>query len=125
MKLHQNKLAQELFVSITVLFLLLLLTDTIMIGMGSTLKMLFIAFLSIAIFAFLIVFWRDKSALDEREQYHNYIASKTAFMTGSLSLVLVLILQYFSFSLPHWPAWVLGIMIFSKILAFQWSEKRN
>jgi len=125
MNLSKNKFVQEVSISLIVLFLLLLLTDTVMIGMDSSIKMLLTATLSVAVFLFVLVFWRETAVQDERERYHSYIASKVAFLAGSISLVVVLILQYYSFSTSHWPAWVLGTMIFSKILAFQWSERRK
>jgi hypothetical protein len=87
--------------------------NMILLGMLATILVLF------ALFASFIL--REKS-VDERDNQHRTLAGRNAFLTGSATLILGIILEGYTHTVDAWLVITLIIMIVTKISTRIWSD---
>jgi len=71
--------------------------------------------LIVVFFVFASFVWRE-NARDEREGLHKMMAGRIAFLAGTATLVIAIIIQSFRHELDFWLVLTLGIMILAKII---------
>ena len=112
-------MASKLFhigVTIILVILLGLLSDSFMFWMPEKAQMLILL-----VVAVLVCIWTGfvmyEEAKDEREIVHKMEAGRIAYLSGITTLVVALIIQGFNHSIDPWITAVLGVMIVSKLIA--------
>lgn len=83
-------------------------------------SMLACALVLFAIFASFIL--REKS-IDERDDQHRTLAGRNAFLAGSATLILGIIVQGYSHAVDEWLVIALIVMIVTKIGTRIWSDR--
>ena len=83
-------------------------------------SMLAVILVLFAIFASFIL--REK-AVDERDDQHKALAGRNAFLAGSATLILGIIVQGYSHAVDEWLVLALIIMIVTKIGTRMWSDR--
>lgn len=112
----KNNFLQEVFISMTLMVLLVLFLNPFGFWMPNTLLVMMIAGLIVVFALFASFIWRE-SARDERESFHKMMAGKFAFLAGMGGLIVGIIVQSLQHALDGWLVGILGIMIFAKIIA--------
>ncbi len=64
---------------------------------------------------FAALVWRE-NARDERESLHKMIAGRAAFLAGTITLVIGIVVQTFQHRVDPWLTIVLSVMVLAKIL---------
>ena len=113
----------EVFISIVLIVLLALFLNPFSWFMPSMLVMTLLAVLLIAFFIFAAFVWREKAG-DEREQTHQMLAGRVAFLVGSGVLVLGIIIQEYQHALDPWLVYTLGAMILAKVGTLLYGRKK-
>lgn len=83
-------------------------------------SMLAIALVLFAIFASFVL--REKS-IDERDDQHRTLAGRNAFLAGSATLILGIIVQGYSHAVDPWLVVALIVMVVTKIGTRMWSDR--
>lgn len=83
-------------------------------------SMLAIALVLFGVFASFIL--REKS-IDERDDQHRTLAGRNAFLAGSATLILGIIVQGYSHAVDPWLVVALIVMVVAKIGTRIWSDK--
>lgn len=65
---------------------------------------------------------REKS-IDERDDQHKVLAGRNAFLAGSASLILGIIVQGYTHSVDEWLVITLIVMVIAKIATRIWSDR--
>lgn len=113
MKKYKQLLDIILLLGLATIALLAIAPKTLV--MPSSLQMLILAIVLGLVATFLVLFWREQPD-DEREIQNQALASRTAYVVGSLVLITALIIQSFYHNLdPAVPITLLA-MIATKIL---------
>jgi cobalamin synthase len=113
MKKYKQLLDVILLFGLTIIALLAIAPKTFV--MPTSLQMLILALVLGLIATFLVFLWREQPA-DEREMQNQALASRLAYIVGSLVLIAALIIQSFSHSIdPAIPIALLA-MIATKII---------
>ena len=87
--------------------------------------MMSLAVLFLVMFSIFAVFvWREKAA-DEREQFHNMLAGRAAFLIGSGVLSFALVAQSINHTTDPWIALALGAMILTKLCGIIWARNKQ
>lgn len=111
----KNNFLQEIFISSALIVLLLLFLNPFGFWMPNTFLIMMVVGL-IVVFALSASFiWRE-NVKDEREALHRFMASRIAYLTGAGGLVIGIIVQSFQHNLDGWLVFILGVMIFAKII---------
>ena len=119
----KNNLLQEIFVSLILIILLVLLFNPFDFWMPSALLMMIVASF-VAIFGSFVSFvWRENSK-DERESLHKSIAGRAAFLAGASVLVAATVVQSFNHAIDPWIVTALGIMILAKTIGLMYSRAK-
>lgn len=119
----KNNILPEIIIPIVLIVLLILLLDPFMVLMPSTLQMLILVLILIIFSSFSLFIWKEKSH-DEREELHKNIASRFAYISGSLVLVLGITFQSLNHSLDPWLLIALIIMILAKIIGSIYAKNK-
>lgn len=119
----KNNLVHSLFV-ITVIALLVLLTDSFMYWMPPTaiVTVVFMAVIGLGVWTGFII---KEKATDEREATHRMLSGRIAYLSGLGVLTAGLVVQGFQHHVDPWVAAALGVMIVSKLLANIYLEKNR
>jgi len=121
----QNKIfLSELIVSVILIILLLLLLNPFGFWMPNTLLMMMTAGLVVVFAIYVNFFWKE-NARDEREGFHKMIAGRIAFLAGTGTLVVGIIIQSFQHNLDFWLVATLSIMIIAKIIGRIYSQVKH
>lgn len=112
----KNKLLAETLVSLALIILMVSFLDPWQLWMPSQLAMMFLLFLIILYVIFAIFVWREKSQ-DERETLHKLMASRTAWLVGSLVLIVGLVVQALRHEIDPWILYALLAMVLAKSLS--------
>lgn len=83
-------------------------------------SMLACALVLFAVFASFIL--REKS-VDERDDQHRTLAGRNAFLAGSATLILGIIVQGYSHAVDEWLVVALIVMVVTKIGTRIWSDR--
>ena len=111
----------ELIISSVFIILLVLLLNPFGFFMPTTLLMMMLTGL-VVVFAVYASFFFKETALDEREGLHKMLAGRVAFLAGTGTLVVGIIVQSFQHNLDFWLVATLGIMIIAKIIGRIYSQ---
>lgn len=113
MKRYKQLLDIVLLLGLSLLAALAISPDTL--GMPSSLQMIILISVLGLIATFLVVFWREQPD-DEREMQNQAVASRTAYLVGSLTLIVALIVQSLQHTLDPAIPLTLLTMIATKIV---------
>lgn len=111
----KNNFLQEIFVSATLVVLLVLFLNPFDFWMPNALLMMMVFGLVIVFAIFSSFIWKEY-AKDEREILHRMLAGRTAYLAGTGVLVLGIIIQSFRHELDPWLVFALDIMILAKTI---------
>ena len=111
----KNNFLQEIIVSMVLIVLLILFLNPFELWMPPVLLMMMMLGLVVVFALFASFIWRENSR-DEREGLHKMMAGRIAFLAGTASLVIGIIVQSFSHKLDFWLVVTLGTMILAKII---------
>ena len=120
----KNNFLQEVSVSLVLIILLVLLLNPFNFWMPTSVLMAMLVWL-IVIFALFASFVWKEFAKDERELLHRMIAGRVAYLVGTGTLVLAIIVQCFSHNLDPWLVFALVLMILAKIFGIIYSRTKN
>lgn len=120
----KNKFLPEITVSIILIVLLILLLDPFMYFMPTPMQLIIVAFVLIIFSSFAAFVWKEK-ARDEREELHINIASRFAYLSGTVILIIGIIYQIFSHSLDRWLVLALITMIIAKIIGSLYANSKH
>lgn len=113
MKKYKSLLDIVLLLGLSVLALLAIAPKALV--MPTSLQMLILAIVLGLIAAFLVLLWREQPD-DEREMQNQALASRLAYIVGSLALIAALIIQSLNHSLDPAIPVALLLMIATKII---------
>jgi uncharacterized membrane protein len=91
--------------------------------MPSKANMMLVAALAVLFIVFASFVWREK-AVDERESLHKHIAARFAYLAGTSTLVIGVIMQSFQHMVDNWLVITLGVMILAKAVGFLYARKK-
>lgn len=120
----KNNLLQEISVSVVLIVLLILFLNPFELWMPPVLLMMMVLGLVVVFSIFASFIWRENSR-DEREGLHKMMAGRFAFLAGTASLVIGIIIQSFKHELDFWLVFTLGIMILAKIAGLIYSRAKH
>lgn len=112
MKKYKLLIDLILVIGLVILALLAIAPDAFV--MPSSLQMLILASVSGLIATFLVLFWRERPE-DEREMQNQALASRSAYIVGSIVLIIALVVQSLSHTLDSAIPIALLAMITTKI----------
>ena len=119
----KNNFLQEIIISSTLIILLILFLNPFNFWMPSILLMMMVLGLVVMFGMFASFIWRENSR-DEREGLHKMMAGRIAFLAGTASLVIGIIVQSFRHELDFWLVFTLGVMVLAKIVGLIYSRAR-
>ena len=117
----KNNYLQEIFISLALVVLLVLLLNPFDFWMPSAFLMMLVAGLVAIFVSFVSFVWRE-NAKDERESLHKSIAGRTAFLAGASVLVAAIVVHSFNHTLDPWLVIALGVMILTKIIGLMYGR---
>ena len=120
----KSNLRQELSVSVVLIVLLILFLNPFGFWMPNALLLMMVCGLVLVFTIFAVFIWRE-NARDEREGLHKMMAGRIAFLAGTASLVIGIIVQSFRHELDFWLVLTLGIMILAKITGLIYSRAKH
>ena len=120
----KNNLLQEIIVSVVLIVLLILFLNPFELWMPPVLLMMMVLGLVVMFALFASFIWRENSR-DEREGLHKMMAGRIAFLAGTASLVIGIIIQSFRHELDFWLVFTLGTMILAKIIGLMYSRMKH
>lgn len=119
----KDSFLQEIFVSLTLIVLLVLFLNPFGFWMPNALLIMMIAGLIVVFAVFASFIWRE-TAQDEREALHRFMAGRIAYLTGAGGLVAGIITQSIRHDLDPWLLGILGMMILAKIIGLIYGRAR-
>ena len=119
----KDNFLQEISVSIVLIILLILFLNPFEFWMPPVLLMMMMLGLVVVFALFASFIWRENSR-DEREGLHKMMAGRIAFLAGTASLVIGIIVQSLRHELDFWLVFTLGIMILAKIVGLIYGRAR-
>jgi len=114
----------EIGISVILVLLLFVLLEPFGFYMPSQFVMTFITFFVVIFGIFVIFIWRENTS-DERDVFHRMLASRAAFLTGSVFLVLGIVIGTINHDLNEWLVVTLVAMIIAKIVGRFYGESRH
>ena len=119
----KNNLLQEISISGILIILLVLFLNPFGFWMPPTLLMMMVLGLVVVFALFASFVWRENHR-DEREGLHKMMAGRIAYLTGTATLVIAIIIQSFRHELDVWLAVTLGVMILAKIIGLLYGRMK-
>jgi len=110
----KNNFLQEIIVSSVLIVLLVLFLNPFELWMPPLLIMMLVLAFIVMFSLFASFIWRENNK-DEREGLHKMMAGRIAFLAGTATLVIAIIIQSFRHELDAWLVVTLGVMILAKI----------
>jgi cobalamin synthase len=107
-------LTAELTISLVLVLLVGLMTDSFHFWMPEGLYLILTAVFAVVFMLFVTLIWREK-ARDEREELHRSISSRIAYLAGVITLAIGLLVQSVQHTIDPWLAITLVVMIFAKM----------
>ena len=120
----KDNVLQEIGVSVVLIVLLISFLNPFELWMPPVLLMMMMMGLIIAFSIFASFMWRE-NARDEREGLHTMMAGRIAFLAGTASLVIGIIIQSFRHELDVWLVLTLGILILAKSIGLIYIRMRH
>ncbi|MSR76394.1 MAG: hypothetical protein EXS68_02275 [Candidatus Ryanbacteria bacterium] len=114
---------KEIIVGVTVVVLLVAVTNPFEIWMPDMFAMLLVAVLAAAV-ALFAVFVLSERGGDERDVFHRMLADRNAFLAGAGVLGVGIVIESFRHALDAWLPAALGIMVIAKIVSLLYGRRR-
>ncbi|MEK7531540.1 MAG: hypothetical protein AAB545_01245 [Patescibacteria group bacterium] len=111
----------ELFLSLAIILLSLLLLNPLHLWMPSGSDMGVVVALLIVFAAFVIFIFKEKPS-DERELAHRNTSGRVAFLAGAGVLVIGIAIEGLHHSVNSWLIYSLIAMVIGKIIGLYWSK---
>ena len=118
------KKLSEILIAVILVLVLFLKADPLHWFMPDELQMILLCVLALAVALYAGIIFREQPA-DEREALHLFKASRIAYLTGTLTLALLIIIQDLRHQLDPALLLVLGVMIVTKLIVLLYSKYRN
>lgn len=117
-----NKNSEIIIASLFIVFLFLCLNP---FGwfMYTMWEMLILVLLVIIFAVFAVFVWREGQG-DERDIMHRMLAGRHAFLAGTTTLLVGIVVQSLQHDLDHWLVITLGVMVLAKIFGLIYSQKK-
>ena len=120
-----NKIEQQLIITALFVVVLTLLLNPFGFFMPNELMYIMLGAV-LVLFGVYMSFVLSENPKDEREQLHRYIANRSAYVWGSVALVVGIIYQGISDGqIDNWLLIVLGVMVISKVASLYYSDKHK
>ncbi|SRR5258708_1592217 len=120
----KNNFLQEVSVSLILIVLLVLFLEPFGFLMTNAFLMMMVAGLIVVFSLFASFVWRE-NVRDEREALHRFMTGRIAYLTGAGGLIIGIIVQSFKHSLDNWLVFILGAMIFAKVIGSVYNRLKN
>ena len=118
-----NKIKQQLIITALFIVVIVLLLNPFGFFMPTELMYIMLGGV-LVLFGVYMSFVLSENPKDEREQLHRYIANRSAYVWGSVALVVGIIYQGISEGqIDGWLLIVLGVMVVSKVASLYYSDK--
>ncbi|MEJ2665128.1 MAG: hypothetical protein P8107_13985 [Spirochaetia bacterium] len=114
----------EIIIAVILIVILFIKADPFNILMPTEIQMILLCVLAAAFALYAGLIFREKPA-DEREAYHLHRASRIAYIAGTLSLTVAIIIQDVFHQLDPVLLAVLGIMIVTKLVVLLYVKFKN
>ena len=111
----------EILVSVILLIFIFLLINPFHLWMPDAVQMMMTLGIALAFILFASFVFHEK-VHDEREALHRYIAARFAYLSGTIILVVALVVQSIHHTLDNWLLIALFVMILGKIIGFLWGK---
>lgn len=112
----------EITVSVLFVLLLLFFLDPLMVLMPSQALYLLMAGAVVLFVLFAGLVWRERP-LDERDELHLMLAGRIGYLSGTVVLLVGVLVQSTSGHVDPWLVLALGAMIIGKLLGLFWSGR--
>lgn len=122
MKNNPKEIISETLVTVGLIVTAILLLNPFDFWMPDMMVMSMLAIVLVLFGAFASFVLREKS-IDERDEQHRTLAGRNAFLAGSTTLILGIIVQGYSHSVDPWLVVALIVMVVTKICTRMWSDK--
>lgn len=113
---------KELFAAIGLIIVLVILMDPMHFYYSNMTLATFITLLIILYTFFVVFVLRDKPA-DEREELHQRLAGRVAFMAGTGVMLIGVVVQSFTTGVDVWLVAALTAMILAKVFAAKYGQR--
>jgi len=113
---------KELFAALGLIAMLILLLDPMSLYYSNMTLAMYLVFLVVFYIVFALFIVKDKPA-DEREESLQRFASRVAFMLGTGTLLLGVVVQSLTHSIDPWLVITLIVMISAKLLATKYGQR--
>ncbi len=117
-----NNTFSEGAVSAILVILLVAIANPYHLWMPNMLHLTMLA-ITLVVFGLLAAFVLREGAVDERESTHRMLAGRTAFLTGTATLIAGIVYQSYFDILDIWLVLVLVVMVMAKITARFYSDR--
>ncbi len=120
----KNNFIKEIVLAVLIIVLLVVLVNPFHFWMPDMAHMAVLVLLVLAFAGFAVFLFRERPQ-DEREVLNRSNAGRTAFLTGSIILIVGIIYQTFMSAFDPWLSLALGGMVVAKIAAVIYEELKN
>ncbi len=120
----KNNFLQETLVSLALIALLVLFLNPFGFWMPNALLIMMIVGLIVVFALFAGFIWRENTK-DEREVLHRFMAGRIAYLVGVGGLIIGIIVQSLWHDLDPWLVYILGTMIFAKIIGRMYGKIKH
>ena len=112
---------KEIGLALILVILLVALLNPMGFLMSDMVLMTTVTCILVVFIVFAVFIWREQ-ARDEREVLHRMLAGRVAFLSGSLTLIIGIIVQSFDHDIDFWLPTTLIVMTLAKIFALVRAE---
>ena len=109
-----NTFKSELTVGLGLLVLLFIIFNPFSVLMPGYMIMTFLVAAIVLFITFATFLWKENQG-DEREQYHRLFADRIAYLVGSATLLIGIVISELARSLDPWLIYALVIMVIAKV----------
>lgn len=114
----------EVILAVILLAVIFLKADPFHFLMPNEIQMILLCILAAAFALYAGLVFREKPK-DERESLHLHMASRAAYMTGTITLTVLIIVQDVLHKMDITLLLVLGVMVITKLVVLVYSRSRN
>ncbi len=122
MKNNPGNIISEFIVTTGLIVTAILLLNPLHFWMPDMMVMSMLAVI-LVLFAIFASFILRERAVDERDDQHKALAGRNAFLAGSATLILGIIVQGYSHAVDEWLVVALIVMVVTKIGTRIWSDR--
>lgn len=122
MKNNTKGIISEIIVTLGLIVIAVLLLNPFNFWMPDMMVMSMLAIVLVLFGVFASFILREKS-IDERDDQHRTLAGRNAFLAGSATLILGIIMQGYLHTVDPWLVVALIVMVVTKIGTRMWSDR--